>query len=104
MGANAMDPEVWKQKRAERWAAFAFGVVFVTAILVLVVRIPNPTPAQYQVFRIILAGSMAGALMFVPGFLDVQVGKWIRAGGAIAVLVILYFWSPAQLAVSSVPP
>jgi hypothetical protein len=33
----------------------------------------------------------------IPGFLSVQVSTWLRAGGALAVFVIVYFYSPAAL-------
>jgi hypothetical protein len=45
-----------------------------------------------------LAGGGVGAV--IPGFLDVSVTPStkfaLRAGGALAVFVILYFWSPAH--------
>jgi hypothetical protein len=45
-----------------------------------------------------LAGGGVGAV--IPGFLDVsmKVGTKLalRAGGALAVFVVLYFWSPAH--------
>ena len=77
--------------------AFGFGAVFLATVLVIAIRYPNPTPFQGQVFRAILAISMAGVASVVPGFLEVGTdieGLAIRAGGALAVFVIVYFVAP----------
>ena len=87
-------------KRMERLAVFAFGVVFVVVMLVLAVAIPNPTPTQYDTFKIVLALAAAGVAAFIPGFLEVTVPGWIRAGGALAVFVLVFTKSPATLVVS----
>jgi hypothetical protein len=75
-------------KDFQRITAFVFGIVFVAAMLVLAVFIPNPTPFQYTVFRIVLALAAAGAAAMFPGFLTARVGNVVRAGGAMAVFVI----------------
>jgi hypothetical protein len=77
--------------------AFAFGVVFVTALLVLAVKFPEPTSFQYMVFRIVLALAAGGVGAMIPGFLKVEVKPGIRAGGALAVFVIVFFFNPAKL-------
>ncbi len=81
----------------ERIAVFAFGVAFVVALLVLAITFPKPTAFQYTVFRIVLALAASGVVAFVPGFIEVDVNRWLRAGGAIAVFVVVYFFSPANL-------
>lgn len=85
------------QKPTERHLAFAFGVVFVIVLLVLATLVPNPTPFQYTVFRIVLALAAGGVAAMIPGFLTVTVPNFLRAGGALAVFVIVYFYSPAEL-------
>jgi hypothetical protein len=86
-------------KSAERLAAFAFGVVFIITILVLAVRFPYPTPFQYTTFRIVLALAAGGVAGMIPGFLTVNVSRFIRAGGALAVFAIVFFKSPAGLTI-----
>jgi hypothetical protein len=80
--------------------AFVFGVVFLAALLALAVAIPNPSITQYEVFRIVIAVAAGGVAAVVPGLLDVHLGKgrWfaLRAGGALAVFVVIYFFSPAR--------
>jgi hypothetical protein len=80
--------------------AFVFGVVFVTALLAFVIFIPNPTPPQFEVIRIILALAAGGVAAMIPGFLNLKLGVGsnlaLRAGGALAVFAIVYFYSPAR--------
>jgi hypothetical protein len=78
-------------------AIFAFGVVFVVALLVLAIAFPEPTPFQYTVFRIVLALAVAGVAALIPGFVELNIAAWLKAGGAMAVFAIVYFYSPAQL-------
>jgi hypothetical protein len=84
-------------KSMERYLAFGFGIVFVVVLLILAIKFPNPTPFQYTVFRIILALASGGVAAMIPGFLTVQVSTKLRTGGALAVFVIVYFYSPAGL-------
>jgi hypothetical protein len=58
---------------------------------------PCPTPSQYETFKIVLALAAAGVAAFVPGFLQVQVSGLVRAGGAIAVFVLIFMRTPAQI-------
>jgi hypothetical protein len=81
--------------------AGAFGVVFVVTLLVLAIKFPRPTAFQYMVFRVILAIAVAGIAPFIPGLLQVEAGTSVKAGGAIAVFVIVYFFSPAKLVLTN---
>jgi hypothetical protein len=89
--------EALMSKGTEKILAYAFGVVFVIVLLVLAVFIPKPTPFQYTVFRIVLALAAAGVAAVIPGFLQAKVGAFIRAGGALAVFIVVYFYSPVAL-------
>ena len=89
--------EVLMSKGLQRILAYVFGVVFVAALLALAVWIPKPTPFQYTVFRIVLALAAAGVGATIPGFLEARVGTWVRAGGAMAIFVVVYFYAPAAL-------
>jgi hypothetical protein len=94
------------KQQTETYLAFGFGIVFVTAILSLVVVFPNPTSAQYEVFRIVIALAAGGVGAVIPGLLKISLDlglstgqkMLLRAGGALAVFVVVYFYSPAQLA------
>lgn len=82
---------------ADKIAAGGFGLIFITAMIVLAIRFPYPAPFQYMTFRVILALAAAGIAPFIPGLLEVQVSNAVKAGGAIGVFVIVYFFSPARL-------
>jgi hypothetical protein len=86
-------------KSQQRAAAATFGVIFLLLLLALAVAVPRPTAFQYTVFRIVLSLSAGGIAAMIPGFLAVEVGKAIRAGGAVGVFVVVYFFSPARLLV-----
>lgn len=91
-------------KKNEQYLAYGFGLVFIVVILVLAIVFPTPTQFQYTVFRIILALAAAGIAAFIPGFLQVDFKNVVRASGAIAVFVVVYFFSPAQLAILNIQP
>ena len=99
---NSIEPTpLW-----EKITAFLFGAIFLATFLVIAIIFPNPTPFQYTIFRIILSLACAGVAAVIPGFLSVRTDNLrivIRAGGAIAVFVIVYLLNPAQLAVQKQP-
>jgi hypothetical protein len=64
---------------------------------VLAIVFPKPYPFQYQVFRIVLALAAAGFVSMTPGFIEVRISTFLRAGGALAVFAIVYFYNPASL-------
>ncbi len=88
------------QSSWEKIAAFVVGLVLIIALLVLAVALPNPAPFQYTVFRIVLALAGAGVAAVIPGFLSVRTDALrvaIRAGGALAVFIVIYLVSPVRL-------
>jgi tetratricopeptide (TPR) repeat protein len=89
------------KKKTQQVLAYVFGVVFVIVLIVLAVLFPKPTAFQYMVFRIVLAMSAASVMALIPGFINIKVapvvGITIRAGGAIAVFVVVYCVNPAAL-------
>jgi hypothetical protein len=82
--------------------AFVFGGVFVVALIILAIAFPRPTSFQYTIFRSVMALAASGVAAMVPGFLTVDISEAtkvaIRAGGALAVFVVVYFFNPARLA------
>jgi hypothetical protein len=90
--ASGSSAPIW-----ERIAIFIFGVSFVISLLAIAVFFPYPAPFQYTVFRIVLALAAAGVAALIPGFIEVSYRTAVRAGGALAVFVIVYFFSPAAL-------
>jgi hypothetical protein len=85
------------QKNYEKILAFVFGVIFVVVLLYAAFAVPNPTAFQYTIFRIVLALAAAGVAGMFSGFLNIQISNWLKAGGALAVFAIVYFYAPAAL-------
>lgn len=88
----SVDSDKWSDKQI----AIVFGIAGVVVMLIIAFFFPTPSPFQYTIFRIVLALVGAGVGATIPGLLAVASGP-IRASGAIAVFVIVYFFSPAQL-------
>jgi hypothetical protein len=84
-------------KQGERLTAVLFGAAFLVALLVLAIMFPQPTSFQYDVFRVVLSVAAAGFVSMTPGFIQVSISNWLRAGGALAVFAVVYFFSPAAL-------
>lgn len=92
--SDALHPSKPEDHKWEKIAVFAFGVVFITALLII--SLFKELNAQaYTTIRIIMALAVAGVGVCIPGFLDVQLKGFVRAGGAMALFVIVYFFSPA---------
>jgi hypothetical protein len=105
-----MDLRMWRHAKAglmnENWqkgTAFGCGVLFVALMLILAIAIPNPTATQWFVFRVLLALAAAGIGAVIPGLIVVNVSKVVRAGGAIALFVLVYLLNPPQLVVPAPP-
>jgi len=82
---------------------FIFGAVFIVTLIILAIKFPSPTPFQYNVFRTILSLAAAGIAVMIPGFIDIELnavtGLIVKAGGALAVFSLTFFFNPAKLAV-----
>ena len=79
------------------------GVVFLVISLIIAITMPEPTQYQYVVFRTTLALSVSGIAILIPGILNIKVGKFITAGGALAVFVLIYLYNPAELVMKISP-
>jgi hypothetical protein len=98
----AVDPP--PTRRLETGLALVLGCVFLGAVVWLAFREQALSEQQFEILRIVLALAGAGVAGVIPGFLDVGMkagNMTLRAGGALAVLVILYFWSPAHWKLAS---
>ena len=107
-GDNAQDVNVGKNihvnqyqpKPWERILAFAAAIGWIGLIGFLVIRNEPLAPNLLVLVRIILS-VMAGILgAVIPGFLSIDIhgsSFAIRAGGALALFVISYFFTPAVL-------
>jgi hypothetical protein len=96
-----VNPQAGQQiGRLEIVLAFVFGCTALAAVLWLAFRSDSLSSQQFEILRIVLALAGGGVGAVVPGFLDLHLKAGarlaLRAGGALAVFVVLYFWSPAH--------
>ncbi len=87
---------VRRQQVIEKVAAFSFGVIFLAVMLGLALTVPNPTESQWQIFRVVLAAAAAGATVFLPGAVSLDVRPSLRASGALAVFALVYWFNPPK--------
>jgi hypothetical protein len=91
---ESIGPKIW-----EKITAVVFGIIFVSVLLAIAIFIPHPTQFQIFVFRVVLALAAGGLGAVIPGLIQVQAGPFVRAGGAIALFVIVFWFNPPQLLV-----
>src|SRR5271165_1609188 len=105
MSPQATQPQVAQAptRRLEMGLAFLIGCRAPGAVLWLAFRGRDLSDQQFEILRIVLALAGGGVGAVIPGFLDLNVKAGtklvLRAGGGLAVLVVLYFWSPAHWSV-----
>ncbi len=80
-------------------AATTLGVTFVLILLGVAIFLPSPTDFQYLVVKIALALAAAGFAAILPGTISANLPTGISAVGPIAIFAIVFFFSPASLAV-----
>ena len=92
--------ELYKSKnmepKRERTLAFSIGLGLILLMILLAIIFPKPTSFQYLVFRITLALACSAFSIPIPGFINVSVKNWVKAGGALAVFVVVYYFDPAH--------
>lgn len=99
-----------RSTKADKWVVYCSGCVFLIALLLIAIFIPEPTASQQTTFRIVLAIAAGAFGIGLPGLLHVEAkinSPWfswvIRATGASAFFIVVYFWNPASMNEPSVP-
>ena len=88
-------------QRSERIYAMVFGAVTITFMAVVAFVVPEPKPFQLFIFRLICSLGAGAVGAFLPGSLTTSIGRpslKVRAGGALALAVIVWFVNPPALA------
>lgn len=81
--------------KAQGWFAAICGLILILVVLGLTFWEAEPTQFQQDIIRIVLALAAAGFAVTFSGFLQIKMGKLVKAGGALAVFAIVYFYNPA---------
>lgn len=87
-----------KSTTNSNWPIY-IGIGLVILITLLIIFIPCPSSAQYEVFHAILALCIAGLGAIIPGFLKVEYKGLLQAGGAMG-LFVLVFWGGPDLPIA----
>ena len=82
----------------------SMGIVIIITVVIMAVKIPQPTVFQFWVFRVLLSLGAADLGSIIPGFINFtgNIGEIaIRAGGAIALFLVVYLINPPSKVVAS---
>lgn len=91
-----------KSSNVDKYLVFAFGVIFISVLLWLVFRETTPlTEDKAKLVHLVSALAAAGVGAALPGNIDIQHRTWLRAGGAVALFVLVFVYDPAR---SVAPP
>lgn len=71
--------------------ACALGVIFLSAMIVMAIHYPNPDSFQLKVFTTTLALAAGGFGAIIPGSLTIRHKNLLRAGGAMALVILVLF-------------
>ena len=77
----------------------AMGIVIIAIIIVISLKIPNPTKSQFWIWRVITSLGAACIGAVIPGFVEID-GSIneivVRAGGALALFLVVYLLNPPE--------
>ena len=97
--------ESTKLSSAEKLFAAFTGIIILVILLVIAIFIPQPSEFQIFIFRVVLALSSGAFAGIMTGFLNIesQYSKLaLKAGGGLAVFVVIYWFNPPQLLSKSI--
>lgn len=83
----------------EKKIMLAAGAVLIGVLLLIACLLPNPTAFQFFIFRIVIALSASAFGCVLPGFLHIESKAKafaLRAGGTLALFVLIYMVNPPQ--------
>lgn len=94
--ASQAKPIIKGQIKIDTLLAFAFGIIFVSAILFFAVTVVNPSPFQINTFKTVLALAAGGVAAVIPGQFEIKHLPIVRAGGGLGVFAAVFF-APASV-------
>ncbi|MGE8063576.1 DUF4019 domain-containing protein [Pseudomonas sp. NPDC089569] len=74
--------------------ACVLGVAFLSVMIVMAVLYPNPNDFQLKVFTTTLALAAGGFGAIIPGSLVIEHKNFLRAGGAIGLVILVLYFQP----------
>lgn len=82
----------------------SFGVLLMSAVLAISFSVSRPSKFQCFILRVVLSLAAAAIAAGIPGFLNLQVGGVLRAGGALGIFVLVYAFNPPSMIKSGISP
>ena len=83
-----------KDPKESRTALLIMVVLFLTVLVLSFVTPPNPNATiAYRVFLGLFAALVA---IYIPGAVGIELPNGIKVGGAIAIFVLVYLFSPGE--------
>ena len=61
----------------------------------------NPPPFTRFIYRVVLSLAAGGIGAVIPGLIDVHINPIVRAGGGLALFVLVYMVNPPEMAIAS---
>ena len=82
----------------DKYLVFAFGVVFLSVLLWLLFRDSTPLDKdRAHIVRLVSALAAGGMGVVLPGFIEINYKGFLRAGGGIALFVLVYVYEPQRM-------
>jgi hypothetical protein len=75
----------------EKITLFAFGTFFFVVLLVIAWFDPNPSESSWYIYICVLAMAAGGVAALLPGVINVNLSVGVKAAGAVAVFVLVFF-------------
>ena len=94
-------------REAPNWPWLIVFVALIGVITIIALKFPDLTSSQVFFFRIIIALAAAGIGAIIPGFLQIQIkvlDSAVRAGGALALFVLIFLYNPPELGHQAIVP
>jgi hypothetical protein len=97
------NPIMQKESKVPTWqlvVGVVVGVALIFLLLAAAYLVPSPTVFQIFVLRAVLAAAVAAFAGILPGFLHVgwlSKRSYLRAGGALAVFIVIWLVNPPAL-------
>jgi hypothetical protein len=79
-------------KTWEKITLFAFGTFFLLVLLVISWFDRQPSPSSWFIYISVLAMAAGGIAALLPGAINVTINPGIRAGGALAIAVLVFYF------------
>lgn len=72
----------------------SLGVLLMSVVLAISFSVSRPNRFQCFILRVVLSLAAAAIAAGIPGFLNLQIGGVLRAGGALGIFMVVYAFNP----------